>query len=151
MAIERTFSIIKPDATARNVTGGINAVIEKAGLRIVAQKRVRWTMAQAQEFYADTGAGVSDKPRTLFAVGDEKQSIYSFQGAAPKMFADTGRRFAEISGLARRPWRTVPLTLSFRSVAPLLAAVDRVFADPGAGVALRGALLAVATPPLSIP
>ncbi|MEQ1651251.1 MAG: nucleoside-diphosphate kinase, partial [Hyphomicrobium sp.] len=41
------------DATARNVTGGINAVIEKAGLRIVAQKRVRWTMAQAQEFYAE--------------------------------------------------------------------------------------------------
>ena len=40
MAIERTFSIIKPDATKRNLTGGINAVIEKAGLRIVAQKRV---------------------------------------------------------------------------------------------------------------
>jgi nucleoside-diphosphate kinase len=52
MAIERTLSIIKPDATARNVTGAINAVIEKAGLRIIAQKRVRWTRAQAEEFYA---------------------------------------------------------------------------------------------------
>ena len=41
MAIERTFSIIKPDATARNLTGAINALIEKAGLRIVAQKRIR--------------------------------------------------------------------------------------------------------------
>ena len=41
MAIERTFSILKPDATARNVTGGINAMIEKAGLRIIAQKRLR--------------------------------------------------------------------------------------------------------------
>ena len=53
MAIERTFSIIKPDATARNLTGSINAVIEKAGLRIVAQKRVRWTLAQAQKFYEE--------------------------------------------------------------------------------------------------
>lgn len=53
MAKERTFSIIKPDATRRNLTGEINAVIEKAGLRIVAQKRVKWTEAQAQEFYAE--------------------------------------------------------------------------------------------------
>lgn len=53
MAVERTFSIIKPDATKRNLTGEINAVIEKAGLRIVAQKRVRWTKAQAREFYAE--------------------------------------------------------------------------------------------------
>ena len=53
MAIERTFSILKPDATKRNLTGAINAVIEKAGLRIVAQKRVHWTKAQAQEFYAE--------------------------------------------------------------------------------------------------
>ena len=51
MAIERTLSIIKPDATARNQTGAINALIEKAGLRIVGQKRVRWTRAQAEKFY----------------------------------------------------------------------------------------------------
>ena len=49
---ERTFSIIKPDATARNLTGRINAVIEDAGLRIVAQKRIRMTRAEAEEFYA---------------------------------------------------------------------------------------------------
>ena len=53
MAIERTFSIIKPDATARNLTGKINAMIEDAGLRIVAQKRVRWTRAQAEKFYEE--------------------------------------------------------------------------------------------------
>ena len=53
MAIERTFSIIKPDATRRNLTGAINAAIEKAGLRIVAQKRVRWTRAQAEKFYEE--------------------------------------------------------------------------------------------------
>ena len=52
MAIERTFSIIKPDATARNLTGAINALIEKAGLRIVAQKRIRMTREQAEAFYA---------------------------------------------------------------------------------------------------
>ncbi|MFV0297454.1 MAG: nucleoside-diphosphate kinase [Hyphomicrobiaceae bacterium] len=56
MAIERTFSIIKPDATRRNLTGAINAVIEKAGLRIVAQKRVRWTRAQAEKFYEEHAA-----------------------------------------------------------------------------------------------
>ena len=52
MAIERTFSILKPDATRRNLTGAINALIEKAGLRIVAQKRVLMTHAQAETFYA---------------------------------------------------------------------------------------------------
>jgi nucleoside-diphosphate kinase len=51
MAIERTFSILKPDATERNLTGAINAVIEKAGLRIIAQKRIRMTKAQAETFY----------------------------------------------------------------------------------------------------
>jgi len=52
MALERTFSILKPDATARNLTGAINAMIEQAGLRIVGQKRVRITREQAQAFYA---------------------------------------------------------------------------------------------------
>jgi nucleoside-diphosphate kinase len=52
MATERTFSIIKPDATERNLTGAINAIIEKAGLRIIAQKRILMTRAQAERFYA---------------------------------------------------------------------------------------------------
>src|ERR1700742_5148233 len=51
MALERTFSILKPDATERNLTGAINAMIEKAGLRIIAQKRVRITKEQAETFY----------------------------------------------------------------------------------------------------
>ncbi len=51
MAIERTFSIIKPDATRRNLTGKINAVFEEAGLRVVAQKRIQMTTAQAESFY----------------------------------------------------------------------------------------------------
>src|SRR5215211_5669028 len=49
---ERTFSIIKPDATERNLTGAVNAVIEGAGLRIIAQKRIRMTRDQAETFYA---------------------------------------------------------------------------------------------------
>jgi len=52
MVVERTFSILKPDATGRNLTGAINAIIEKAGLRIVAQKRVRISREQAEKFYA---------------------------------------------------------------------------------------------------
>ncbi len=52
MAITRTFSIIKPDATRRNITGRVNAMIEAAGLRIIAQKRLHLTQAQAEGFYA---------------------------------------------------------------------------------------------------
>lgn len=53
MAIQRTFSIIKPDATKRNLTGAINAKIEEAGLRIIAQKRIRLSEEQAKGFYAE--------------------------------------------------------------------------------------------------
>jgi nucleoside-diphosphate kinase len=52
LAIERTFSIIKPDATMRNLTGAINSIIEQSGLRIIAQRRVRITREQAETFYA---------------------------------------------------------------------------------------------------
>jgi ATP-dependent helicase/nuclease subunit A len=91
---------------------------------------VQWHVirALAEEFFS--GHGTTDKPRTLFAVGDEKQSIYSFQGAAPAMFAAAGNEFEQRAGRAGMRWRRVPLTLSFRSVEPLLAAVDRIFAKP---------------------
>ena len=52
MGIERTFSIIKPDATLANKTGAINALIEESGLRIIAQRRIRMSKTQAQQFYA---------------------------------------------------------------------------------------------------
>lgn len=52
MAIQRTFSILKPDATERNLTGAINAVIEGAGLRIIAQKRILMSKREAETFYA---------------------------------------------------------------------------------------------------
>ena len=91
---------------------------------------VQWQVirALAEEFF--TGRGAREEARTLFAVGDEKQSIYSFQGAAPRMFAAMGEDLAQRADRAGLVWRRVPLTLSFRSVEPLLAAVDSIFADP---------------------
>ncbi|MFA5955278.1 double-strand break repair helicase AddA [Hyphomicrobium sp.] len=83
--------------------------------------------ALAREFFSDMGAGAAT--RTVFAVGDEKQSIYSFQGAAPEKFAEMGQRFSDLAQNAQRTWKRVPLTLSFRTVAPVLSAVDRVFLD----------------------
>lgn len=80
------------------------------------------------EFFV--GQGARDSVRTVFAVGDEKQSIYSFQGAEPKMFAEMGLLFrmrAEAAGLA---CHEAPLSLSYRSTTPVLRAVDLVFRDP---------------------
>jgi ATP-dependent helicase/nuclease subunit A len=83
--------------------------------------------ALAGEFFPVTGG--QTKPRTVFAVGDEKQSIYSFQGAEPRMFAQSGEDFRRAAEAAQIALRKVPLTLSFRTVEPLLRAVDRVLAD----------------------
>jgi ATP-dependent helicase/nuclease subunit A len=80
----------------------------------------------AEEFFA--GQGASERLRTLFAVGDEKQSIYSFQGADPALFGAMGRAFARRAAAAGLAWHDVPLTLSFRSTVPILKAVDEVFA-----------------------
>lgn len=88
--------------------------------------------ALAREFFSGAGSREIETggPRTVFAVGDEKQSIYGFQGAAPKMFADMGARFQQMAGTSGLAFERVPLTLSFRTVAPVLEAVDLIFADP---------------------
>ena len=87
----------------------------------------QWSIieALAAEFFA--GAGRSEKLRTLFAVGDEKQSIYSFQGANPVRFGEVGRAFRQRAKALSLAWHDVPLTLSFRSTGPVLEAVDGVF------------------------
>jgi len=87
----------------------------------------QWTIIEslAAEFFA--GSGASEKLRTLFAVGDEKQSIYSFQGANPARFGEVGRAFRQRAAALGLTWHEVPLTLSFRSTEPILQAVDRVF------------------------
>ncbi|MES0097274.1 double-strand break repair helicase AddA [Mesorhizobium sp. M0019] len=82
-----------------------------------------------EEFFAGLGARDAVH-RTIFAVGDEKQSIYSFQGAAPDSFADTRLLFAGKVRSAAAAFADLKLTWSFRSTEDVLAAVDRVFADP---------------------
>jgi nucleoside-diphosphate kinase len=91
MAIQRTFSIIKPDATRRNLTGAINAMLEKGGLRIVAQKRLHLSRAQAEAFY-----GVH-KERPFFA------SLCDFMTSGPIVAQvlegeDAVARYREIMG-----------------------------------------------------
>ena len=81
-----------------------------------------------EEFFA--GKGARDATRTVFAVGDEKQSIYSFQGAEPALFAQHRERFARKADSAGQALEDARLTLSFRSTPDVLAAVDKVFADP---------------------
>jgi ATP-dependent helicase/nuclease subunit A len=81
----------------------------------------------AGEFFAGESARRSD--RTIFAVGDEKQSIYGFQGADPEAFSEMETYFAERAHHSGNPWRSVEMPLSFRSVWAVLRTVDAVFAD----------------------
>ncbi|MEE8173186.1 MAG: double-strand break repair helicase AddA, partial [Alphaproteobacteria bacterium] len=96
----------------------------------------QWSViaALAEEFFA--GEGAHEGARTIFAVGDEKQSIFSFQGADPDALAEMRAEFRRRVEDARRQWREVPLERSFRSTAAVLGAVDAVFApaDAAAGV-----------------
>ena len=100
----------------------------------------QWSIVEtlAEEFFAGHGAqhGSQDLPRTLFAVGDEKQSIYSFQGANPTRFGEVGRKFRTRAGDADASWHDVPLNVSFRSTVPILEAVDYVFAQDDAAQGL---------------
>ena len=91
----------------------------------------QWRIAGAltQEFFA--GAGASADRRTVFAVGDRKQSIYSFQGADPAEFERWRAILSRRVGNAGEGWRDVELDVSFRSTTPVLALVDAVFAGEG--------------------
>jgi ATP-dependent helicase/nuclease subunit A len=97
----------------------------------------QWQVIRAlsEEFFA--GEGAREQNRTVFAVGDAKQSIYSFQRARPEAFGDMRRYFAARAGDAEQVWADVSLEVSFRSVPAVLQAVDAVFAEPDA----RGGVL----------
>ena len=86
--------------------------------------------ALAAEFFA--GEGAHEGERTVFAVGDSKQSIFSFQRADPKAAEDMRRHFAERVPAAGKDWREVPIDISFRSTDAVLRAVDATFAAPPA-------------------
>jgi ATP-dependent helicase/nuclease subunit A len=93
----------------------------------------QWEIVEALsgEFFAGSGRH-GDRLRTIFAVGDEKQSIFSFQGAAPALFAEYRKRFAGRAGGARREWRGLTLDHSRRSTLAILRFVDAVFARDAA-------------------
>ncbi len=100
---------------------------------------VQWRIIEllSAEFFA--GQGAHDHQRTMFGVGDPKQSIYGFQGAAPELFAALGDQFRQRAQAAALGWHDVPLSLSFRTVPAVLKAVDLVFADAGEmGAAIAG-------------
>jgi len=101
----------------------------------------QWRIIEAlcADFFA--GAGARETLRTVFAVGDVKQSIYRFQGARPQAFIDARDRVEARAGAARTPFETVALETSFRSTAAVLDLVDAVFADAAAsaGLTLDGA------------
>jgi ATP-dependent helicase/nuclease subunit A len=88
----------------------------------------RTIRAIADEFFVPGSA--AQGLRTLFAVGDQKQSIYSFQGAVPELFIDTGRAYAGLADIAEMAFRKVPLHTSFRTLRGILEAVDLVFSRP---------------------
>jgi ATP-dependent helicase/nuclease subunit A len=94
----------------------------------------QWALAHAltDEFFAGSGARETALPRTVFAVGDRKQSIFSFQGADAAGFDRHGARLGQRVTAAGAAWREVSLEVSFRSTAPVLALVDAVFAQPDA-------------------
>jgi nucleoside-diphosphate kinase len=100
MTIERTLSIIKPDATGRNLTGEINTLIEKAGLRIIGQKRIRWTATQAQKFYGEH----KGRPFFVVQVLEGKDAVATYRkimGATDPAEAKRGtirKRFAQSKG-----------------------------------------------------
>jgi len=104
----------------------------------------QWDVVQslATDFYAGLGRHEEQggKPRTVFAVGDEKQSIYSFQGADPHEFGRMREYFSARAVEAGQTFSNVELTKSFRTVRAVLRVVDRVFAQPGAsdGLTFQG-------------
>ena len=92
----------------------------------------QWTIARAltEEFFAGAGAREDGRERTIFVVGDEKQSIFSFQGAAPERLLAESQTYRRLAVAAGRSFETVELLQSWRSTPEVLEFVDKVFAVP---------------------
>jgi len=141
--IERTQLLLTVRADAAwvlyKLDGGIDHVLLDEAQDTAPEQ---WAILRAltEEFFAGAGSTlVRASARTMFAVGDEKQSIYSFQGARPEQFKAEADRFAALIAGADRDFRRVPLLESWRSTPQVLAFVDAVFADPGTLRGLRPA------------
>jgi ATP-dependent helicase/nuclease subunit A len=129
--VARTADLLSRSDAARwvqyKLDGGIDHIlIDEAQDTNPRQWRI--VSGLADEFFA--GEGARRASRTIFAVGDEKQSIYSFQGAAPETFSESRDAFERQATGAGSGFADVDLVMSFRSVPAVLSAVDAVFADP---------------------
>ncbi|MFV0298221.1 MAG: double-strand break repair helicase AddA, partial [Hyphomicrobiaceae bacterium] len=123
---------LRPDAqwVLYKLDGGLDHIlVDEAQDTSHAQWQV--VDALAREFFSGLGAREDETgaARTVFAVGDEKQSIYGFQGAEPKMFAAMGAKLQGMAEASDKRFERIPLSLSFRTVAPVLQAVDTIYAD----------------------
>jgi ATP-dependent helicase/nuclease subunit A len=133
--IERVETLVTKSETAPwvlyKLDGGIDHVLIDEAQDTSPQQ---WNIvrALAEEFFSGLGreAGRAHRPRTVFAVGDPKQSIYSFQGADPRSFLDTRDDLRRRALGAEQTFETVPLLRSFRTASPPLTLVDAVFALP---------------------
>ncbi len=130
--IEHTARLLAQGAMAAwvlfKLDGGIDHVLVDEA-QDTNQRQWAIVEALAQEFFAGTGA--RDTLRTIFAVGDEKQSIYSFQGADPRIFGAMHDRFSKRVTEAERTFRKVEIVESFRSTSAVLQVVDAVFREGG--------------------
>jgi ATP-dependent helicase/nuclease subunit A len=134
--VTRAVALLSSDAAAWvrfKLDRGIDHVLVDEAQDTSAEQ---WALIDAltQEFFA--GEGAAGAARTMFAVGDDKQSIFSFQGAEPALFDRERRRYARAAEGAGHAFRSVDLLVSFRSTDAVLSAVDTVFAraEAGAGV-----------------
>jgi ATP-dependent helicase/nuclease subunit A len=128
--IDRTLALLNRSSASwllKKLDGGIDHIlVDEAQDTSAAQ----WEIIErvTEDFFS--GEGQSKRPRTIFVVGDEKQSIFSFQGAQPELFSLKRKAFAQRIEGAGRKFEPVDLHLSFRSAPGVLAAVDTVFATP---------------------
>ena len=130
--IARTLELLTTRSDAAwvlyKLDGGIDHVLVDEAQDTAPEQ---WGILRALTGDFFSGAGARDAlDRTMFAVGDEKQSIYSFQGAAPEQFEDENDFYAARAAEADQPFETVPLTESWRSTPQVLGFVDAAFADP---------------------
>ena len=131
--IERTSSLLLNPGAAwvlYKLDGGLDHLLLDE-VQDTAPEQWRIAHALTAEFFA--GETARDADRTVFAVGDRKQSIYSFQGADVDAFDQSHRLLRDRVEGAGKDWRDAQLDVSFRSTRPVLALVDRVFANPVAG------------------
>ena len=145
--VVRTVDLLTERSTAAwvlfKLDGGIEHVLVDEAQDTAPDQ---WAIFKAltEEFFSGEGAPRRDEavpriPRTVFAVGDEKQSIYSFQGARPERLRQEAQAYEALARGAGRPFQEVPLDTSFRSTEEVLAFVDAAFEGPERTRALVGA------------